>query len=357
MNLIEQKISIRELSRVLYNPHSWIILVILLAFVVLYYLDIRILHERIDWLFRFRSVEIINHINGILFYIPFIYAALVFRPIGMIVTWLLSMAIILPQVLYFNISATSLFTNIVFLIIPLILALLIIFILKLLKTYEERESERQAYMAQFFKTNEDERKRIAQELHDDTIQVLLAIASRLQSLLKREGNKISQQLIQQLEYIRDTIFHVTEELRKLSLDLRPSILDDIGLLEALRWLADNLSEDSVDVRLVITGVERKLPPETDVTVFRFVQEVLNNSRRHSEATDVVVNVDFGPETVKITARDNGKGFNLPKPNIKFALKGKLGIVGMEEKARLLDGAFNIDSQLGKGTSVSLEFRA
>ena len=95
------------------------------------------------------------------------------------------------------------------------------------RIFEEREIERQSYMSQVLKAHEDERKHIARELHDDAIQTLIALANRMQSLLNKEANKLSEPAVQQLEQFRDSVFDLSKDLRRLSVELRSSILDDV----------------------------------------------------------------------------------------------------------------------------------
>jgi signal transduction histidine kinase len=207
------------------------------------------------------------------------------------------------------------------------------------------------------KAHEDERKYIARELHDESIQDLVAIANRMQSLIDKNGKTLSRDVNEQIELSRDTVFRVSEDLRRLSANLRPSVLDDLGLIEALRSLVDKFSASSARATLVVEGESRKLPADVDVVVFRFIQEALSNIKRHSGATEAVVKLGFGSETVNIQVQDNGKGIVLPEPLSKLTEMNKFGIIGMQERARILDGNFEINSALGGGTSISLGFRA
>jgi len=341
------------------NIHFWIILCLIISISSIYYLNG--FHDYVDWFWWFRVTEYRYNINGILLYIPFIYAVLIFGWAGILIAWTVSILIILPLVVFSVPNTVSFFNNLMFLVIPTLAVFLIVFISKWVnrerKTYEDREQERRAYMMQVFKVQEEERKHIARELHDDTIQILLAIANRMHALIKNENPSLPLQAKQQMELFSNSIFRVSEDLRKLSLELRPSILDDIGLIEAIRSLIDKVNEDSINAELVTVGSVRLLANDTELIVFRFIQEALNNVRHHAEATEVKVTLNFGPEMVKIAVRDNGKGFVLPEPLSKLTAKGKLGLIGMQERAHLLGGSFYIYSQPGNGALVALEFRA
>ena len=161
----------------------------------------------------------------------------------------------------------------------------------------------------------------------------------------------------QAEEIKDMVLQVTEDVRRLSHDLRPSILDHMGLLPAIRYLAKRLNQESnINAEVTVSGVERRLNPEAEVVVFRIVQEALNNVRRHSGATKAIITAEFTQESFKTTVWDNGRGFHLPEKISDFAAEGKLGLNGMQQRARLLDAAFNIQAQPGEGTTVTFEAR-
>ena len=303
-------------SKLTSSPHFWAIVFILVVLSLLYWFYY---YTKIDldglWRNWFWYVEIFEFkydVHGSLFYIPLLYAAFIFRWPGILVTWLLSMAIIFPQVVDYSPDVASLVVNTIFLTVPLLVVGFITVELKWRdrerKMLAEREAERQAHMSQIFKAQEDERRRIAQELHDDTTQTLLVIANRSQDLASDEHSKISPQVKGQIEWISDAIFRVSEDMRRLSLDLRPSILDNIGLVPALRWLVYRLNqEDNINTEMLVSGAPWKLDSGKDVMIFRIVQEALNNIRKHSQATEAMVKLEFAPETVKITVQDNGKG--------------------------------------------------
>jgi signal transduction histidine kinase len=116
-------------------------------------------------------------------------------------------------------------------------------------------------------------------------------------------------------------------------------------------------EDAIDTKIVINGSIRNLSPQADNAIFRIVQEALVNVRRHSKATKAVVGVEFAPNTVKIAVRDNGMGFSLPITTSDLTSLGKLGIAGMQQRVRFLNGTFDIRSELSRGTLVSIEVKS
>jgi len=218
------------------------------------------------------------------------------------------------------------------------------------------------YVRQITKAEEDERKRIARELHDDTAQALIDLSRRLDNLATSR-EQLSETVTGRLEEFQELIDGILGGVRRFSRDLRPSVLDDLGLLPALEWLTTNLMEgDGIKAELKVYGDRRRLSPEAELVLFRIVQEALSNVRRHSQASQVVTVVEFGegrarPEQsrrVRITVDDNGQGFELPGRTGDLATAGKLGLIGMHERAHLLDGTLTVQSELGQGTTVVVD---
>lgn len=352
MSVIVKLRSLKQ-EKMVQNVHFWIVIAIVLAIAVIYY-D---WYAQYEWFWYFSVFEFKNDIIGSLFLIPFLYASLVLSWRGSLVVWSLSMAAILPRILYYSFELEDLLRNVVFSLIPLMVVAFISLELTWRETQRttlaEREKERQIYMSQMFKAQEDERRHIAQELHDDTIQELLVIANRAQKLVSGKI-PITPEAKEYGKSIRDAVLQVSKEIRRLSRDLRPSILDNVGLVPAIRWLTDRLNEEEmIDSRVVVKGSERGFGSEAEVSIFRIVQESLNNVRRHSGATQVLVTIEFSPESAKIVIQDNGKGFILDKTVGELAAEGKLGIIGMQQRAKFLNGTVGIHSQLGEGTEVSI----
>jgi two-component system sensor histidine kinase DegS len=210
------------------------------------------------------------------------------------------------------------------------------------------------YIGQITKAQEDERKRIARELHDDTAQALIDLSRRLDNLATSH-EQLSKTVIGRLEEFQGLIDSILRGVRRFSRDLRPSVLDDLGLLPALEWLTANLmDEDGIKTELKVYGDKRRLSPEAELALFRIVQEALNNVRRHSQASQVVTVVRFGEDRVRITVDDNGQGFELPGRTGDLATTGKLGLIGMHERAHLLNGTLTVRSEPGKGTTVTVD---
>lgn len=349
-------------GKIVANPHFWAILVITVALLFIY--------NTWPWrpwsvgpfpwltsLYNLALVELINHIVGVLFLIPIIYAAVVFSWQGALITFLLSLVGVLPIIVDIW-SISSLITNLLLLLTPLLVVWIVTFEInwrrKERKTHAEREAERKLYLAKILESQENERLRIAQEIHDDTIQTLLVIANRAQDLIP-PGKDGPGGVQKKAEWIRDATLQAIEDLRRTSLDLRPSVLDDLGLVPALRWLVDHMSQESgINTRIQVNGIKRKLSPQAEVAIFRITQEALNNIKRHSKANEAEVSLEFDREFFRVKIKDNGQGFRPPKKLERLAASGKLGLVGMRQRIDLFDGTLKIRSRLGEGTLLSIK---
>ncbi|GAI57364.1 unnamed protein product, partial [marine sediment metagenome] len=210
------------------------------------------------------------------------------------------------------------------------------------------------YLQEIIRAQEEERKRIAREFHDDTAQALYALNRQVDNFVRSNTNMPADNAA----FLRDLnqqIRDVLQDVRRFSHDLRPPILDDLGLLATMRWLVGELKERSgIEGDLRVLGIERRLPPETEFTLFRIVQEALRNIERHAEASKVEVQIEFGEGKTRISVSDDGKGFELPETLGELSRAGKLGLIGMEERVRLLGGSLGLESEPGKGTTVVIE---
>jgi signal transduction histidine kinase len=213
------------------------------------------------------------------------------------------------------------------------------------------------YLQQITKAQEEERKRIARELHDETAQDLYALNRELDNFL-RVNTGLSAEFSDFLKGVAGQIKGVLQGVRRFDRDLRPPILDDLGLLSTLRWLVDEIKGQSgIEADITVSGSEKRLSAEAELIVFRIVQEALRNVVKHAEASKVKVRVDFGQGKMKLSISDNGKGFDPGESLAELPRAGKLGLAGMEERVRLLGGTLKIQSKLGKGTTVEIEIPA
>jgi len=271
--------------------------------------------------------------------------------------WGVSILVLLPVLVYYHpVTRTPILLNVLMLATPIAIVVAVGTELesraKQKRIAVEREQQRQTYMTQIFRAQEDERSRIAQELHDDAIQTLMVIASNVRSLLSIKELKTMPVVKENLEWIKDTALRLGEDMRRLTLDLRPSILDTMGLLPALNWLVGRFdSNHQIDGRLEVSGNIRVLKPEVDVAIFRIIQEALNNVDRHSGASTACVRIEYLPELLKLSIQDDGIGFTLPKSVASYSREGKIGLLGMHQRARSLSSTLEVDTEIGKGTLI------
>lgn len=209
------------------------------------------------------------------------------------------------------------------------------------------------YLQEITRAQEEERKRIARELHDDTAQVLGSLSRQLDNFVRKNQGFTPNEVL----FLKDLQAQLNQGvlgLNRLVQNLRPSLLDDLGLIPALRSLVKDLQEsDGLSTDLKVLGPERRFSPEVELLLFRVVQEAVNNIRRHAQASEAQLVIDFAEDRIKVTIKDNGRGFRLLDRIDDFVRSGKLGLAGMQERVGLLDGTLEVKSTLGKGTTISV----
>lgn len=215
-----------------------------------------------------------------------------------------------------------------------------------------KEETRVQLLAKIIGAQEEERKRMARELHDETSQALTSLMVGLRfiedaSQTVQVGNKAAE--------LRALGAQILNEVHHLATELRPSILDDLGLVAAIqRYTRDYSNKMGIKVDTDVSGLAgRRLPPEVDVAVYRIIQEALTNTAKHAEARNVSVVLGYRDSSMIAVIEDDGRGFDVDA--IMASPDGdKLGLFGMSERALLIGGALTIESQPGEGTAVFLE---
>ncbi|APV44499.1 PAS domain S-box-containing protein [Dehalogenimonas formicexedens] len=211
------------------------------------------------------------------------------------------------------------------------------------------------YVQEVIRAQEDERKRVARELHDEVSPSLLLLIQRIDAITSNNRLKLSEVMKEKMEDLRVQTVEALESTRRIAQDLRPRILDDLGLIPALEWMADNLiKKHGIEAKVTVAGREQLLSSEVQLLLFRIAQEALNNIRKHSEASQVEITVTFGDEKTVVSIADNGKGFAIPHRVSDLAAGGKLGLAGMQERAQLIGGHVALKSDPGHGTVVTVE---
>jgi signal transduction histidine kinase len=213
----------------------------------------------------------------------------------------------------------------------------------------EREGQRARMLQMVITAQEDERKRVARELHDETTQDLAVLVMGLETAstaLKFGGPS------PRLDEVKALAVRTLEGVHRLILDLRPSVLDDLGLFSAIRWYAERqLGERGVAVRCEIHELDHRLPSEAEIALFRICQEAMNNIARHAKAESVLIQLGADAGELVIEIEDDGQGFDLARG--PQDARPHYGILGIRERAELLGGCAKVDSAPGKGTRVEV----
>ena len=207
------------------------------------------------------------------------------------------------------------------------------------------------YIGAITSAQEEERHRLARELHDDTIQAVIALKQRLQLVKKAVKDKKARQSLDELETLSE---QTIENLRRLTRALRPIYLEDLGLVTALEMLARETSDNnSLSVGFQKSGQERRLTGEVELVLYRIAQEALNNVIRHANANNATLHITFDDKKVQLEVSDNGVGFQVPNSPTDFAPSGHFGLLGMHERAELIGAQLKIESALGEGARLKV----
>lgn len=211
--------------------------------------------------------------------------------------------------------------------------------------------QRQQIGVQVIKAQEEERKRIAREIHDGPAQAMANVVLRVEfcdKLLDFDPDKVRSELSSLKDMVRSTL----QDVRKIIFDLRPMALDDLGLVPALkRYLADYKEKYHLVANFVSLGHERRIKPTVEVGLFRVIQEALNNVWKHARATEVVVRLELSEARATAVIKDNGRGFNLEQALQANTGRESLGLTSMRERIELLDGTMEIKTGSNQGTEV------
>jgi signal transduction histidine kinase len=220
-----------------------------------------------------------------------------------------------------------------------------------------KETLRGQLMAKLITAQEEERKRIARDLHDQLGQALSAMTMGMEAVersLPPELDGLRERLVR----AKSLATRALEQTHELILDLRPVVLDDLGLIAAMRSYAEeHLVPRGVAVQVTLHGTTRRLPPELEITLFRIAQEAINNIANHAAAQHASIMIEFRDSLVQVVVEDDGRGFD-PSAVFNSAENDRgFGLLGMQERAALAEGTFDIDSQPGRGTRITITMPA
>jgi two-component system, NarL family, sensor histidine kinase DegS len=208
---------------------------------------------------------------------------------------------------------------------------------------------------QVFQIIEEERMRIARDMHDGPAQSMANLVLQAE-ILERLIQRDPAQVVKELADFKDGVRAVLEDTRRLIFDLRPMTLDDLGLVPTLRkFVKDYGDKAKVNAQLRVMGEEVRLPGSYEPSIFRIIQEALNNARKHAKASNVEVLINFQEDTVTAVVRDDGVGMDVAAIEARIDGSKNLGLISMRERADLEKGTLEIRSELGKGTEVRAGF--
>jgi signal transduction histidine kinase len=224
-----------------------------------------------------------------------------------------------------------------------------------LSSARRRQDELRGYASLITRVQEEERRRLARELHDDTAQALIALSLGLDGLSRAvEKQNLPQKDRDWLANLQAMADRTLDGVRRACRDLRPSILDDLGLRAALEWLCDSSSSRGISSHFTCSGNVQNTQPEAEIAIFRIAQEALSNVWRHAHATEVEVELKYLPDRLLLSICDDGCGF-LPAQtaDVRHNSQSGLGLPGMRERAMLIGAELSIDAQPGAGCTVVL----
>ncbi|MFH1003472.1 MAG: GAF domain-containing protein [Chloroflexota bacterium] len=220
---------------------------------------------------------------------------------------------------------------------------------------QRKEEMRGELLSEIFTVQEEERKRIARELHDETSQALASLVARLEAVVGILPPGTTQAKTG-LRKAQSLAVSMLDGIHKLIYELRPTLLDDLGLVAATRWLADNkLKVDGITVDFKTAGREKRLPPKVEATLFRLIQEAVNNVVRHAQASHASISLQFKRAAVRASVTDDGQGFDVEEAISSRDRPRGLGLLGMMERTELVNGTLHIRSHSGGGgTKIDIE---
>jgi len=226
---------------------------------------------------------------------------------------------------------------------------------RLFAAVRQQRTQLRALTSQLTEVQERERRQLARELHDEMGQALTAIHMNLAAITKALPTEASPYLRERLTEAGQLTDQTLEQIRELSLDLRPPMLDDLGLLPTLRWYIKRYATRmNIRADLSVLGVEKRLPPAIETALYRVLQEALTNVARHAQASAVQIQLHYSAGTVVAQIEDNGCGFAVDSALAQERGGKGMGLLGMRERVTLLGGAFHIESMPSKGTQLWLK---
>ncbi len=212
----------------------------------------------------------------------------------------------------------------------------------------EQAKLKENFSLNIISAQEKERKRLSREIHDGPAQMMANVLMRSDLIERTYREKGIDAAIKEIAYLKKTVRNALSEVRRIIYDLRPMALDDLGIVPTLKKYLSTIMEynSGVDIHFQSYNKECRLPSEYEVSIFRLIQESVNNALKHGKPTEIWVKIEWLKNNVNVIVKDNGVGFD--KDSLK---EQSFGIIGMKERIELIKGKMDISSNLGKGTVV------
>jgi PAS domain S-box-containing protein len=225
--------------------------------------------------------------------------------------------------------------------------------LKMEQVLQESRNQLRALASQILSAQENERKRIGREVHDVLGSALSAIKFKIEHVIHQIDDLSTKDLIGNLENIVPPIKEAIEEVRRIQYDLRPPLLDDLGIVATLSWYCRRFETiySAIKVDQTVTVQEEVIPEPLKITLFRIVQEALNNIAKYAKADSVFLGLRKVDNAIELSIRDNGEGFDPESLSSREGSKKGLGLSSMKERTEYAGGSFSIESAKGRGTII------
>jgi signal transduction histidine kinase len=341
-------------------PHFWIIVIILDLFIVTYNANFIDISGWFPWSANVTEAHGVSlFVLTFIFLIPIIYASIIYGLRGTVMTWITFLAGALPRTIAEVHTLEEWLRFAMFALVALLMGCLISLALSAREQertlMEQIAPRRWNSVARIVRAQESERKRMARELHNDSLQNLLVIVNHIHSVEAGAYGEMPPRARAQVERVENEILRVIDSLRKMSHGLNVSVLDNTGLVPALKWLTEGVAQETgIRVIMNVIGKEHKLKAEAETMIFRIAQEAVSNIRQHSKASNAEVTLDFSGEEFKLTVKDNGCGFKLREDEYGGSENSELGLDIIRQRTKMLGGRLTIQSEPGTGTVITVE---
>lgn len=220
----------------------------------------------------------------------------------------------------------------------------------------EEEQSAEPTVVRIIEAQERERRRLSRQMHDGPAQSLTNLILQAE-ICERLMDKDPEQARTELANLKHAVTGTFQKVKEFILNLRPMMLDDLGLVPTLRRYMESLSETTdIQANLTVTGGERRLVSHEEVTIFRVIQDLLNNAQEYSHAGNVQVNLDLGEDLIRVSVEDDGEGFDITEA-LNSSEAEQLGLKTIRERIEMLGGEVHFESSLGQGMKANLELPA